>query len=470
MSPIHFEFLETAFRANGYNLVILPPSGGAEVDEGLKYVNNDACYPSILVVGQILAALKSGEHRLDSVSVLITQTGGGCRATNYIGFIRKALADAGYAHIPVISLSASGMEKNPGFKLTLRLLRSAIIAVMYGDLFMKLILRTRPYEAAPGSVERLRARFSERCMANVADGRLASFNLNMAAIVDAFDRIELAGGARKPRVGLVGEILVKFHPGANNNAIALVESEGAEAVMPDLMGFLLYSAHNANFKRRYLDGSLASAVISNLVIKAIERCARAMNAKLGASERFSASHSIKSLADGASEILSLGNTTGEGWLLTAEMLQLIREGASNIICMQPFACLPNHVTGKGMIKELKRRYPQANIVAVDYDPGASEVNQLNRIKLMLSVAFKAAAGGAGDGGDGGEAPALGEGIGDGEGAGESTGDGAAGGRGRGGARGGSRGGARGSARGGRKSPLAGARASSEVFRQKRYDT
>jgi predicted nucleotide-binding protein (sugar kinase/HSP70/actin superfamily) len=434
MSPIHFEFLETAFRANGYNLAILPPAGGAEVDEGLKYVNNDACYPSILVVGQIIAALKSGAHDLGAVSVLITQTGGGCRATNYIGFIRKALADAGFGGIPVISLSASGMERNPGFKLTLRLLRSALLAVMYGDLFMKLTLRTRPYEAVPGSVNQLRAQFGALCKANVADGLLTRFNLNMAQIVRAFDEIALAEGGRKPRVGLVGEILVKFHPGANNDVIGLVESEGAEAVMPDLMGFLLYSAHSASFKRRYLDGSLAASAASSLIIKIIERYGRIMNLRLAESARFSASHSIGELAAGASEILSLGNTTGEGWLLTAEMLQLIREGASNIICMQPFACLPNHVTGKGMIKELKRRYPQANIVAVDYDPGASEVNQLNRIKLMLSVAFRAAAGGGGEGGGGALAPS---------------------------------GGAPG--RGGRKSPLAGALAGSEAFRRERYD-
>ncbi|MDR3120266.1 MAG: 2-hydroxyacyl-CoA dehydratase [Clostridiales bacterium] len=387
MSPIHFQFLEAAFRAVGYNLVILPPGGGAEVDEGLKSVNNDACYPSILVVGQILAALKSGKYDLDNVSVIISQTGGGCRATNYIGFIRKALRDAGIAHIPVISLNTLGFEKNPGFEFTFRLLRKGIIGIMYGDLFMKLMLRTRPYEAVPGSVNRLYESWLPRCMANAANGRLREFNLNAASIIRAFDRIEL-NEVPKPKVGLVGEILVKFHPGANNDVIRLVEAEGAEAVMPDLMGFLLYSCYNARFKWRFLDGKRSVWLVNAFAIRVIEYYARGMNQKLAASARFSASHGIEALAKAASGLLSLGNTTGEGWLLTAEMLQLIREGASNIICMQPFACLPNHVTGKGMIKELKRRYPETNIVAVDYDPGASEVNQLNRIKLMLSVAFR----------------------------------------------------------------------------------
>ena len=388
MSPIHFIFLEAAFRASGYNLTILPETvGERQIDEGLKHVNNDACYPSILVVGQIVAALKSGRYDMDKVSVLITQTGGGCRATNYIGFIRKALKDSGLAHIPVISLSMISMEKTPGFRLTFTLLRKAFMGILYGDLLMKLILGTRPYEAEPGSADALFASFLERCKANVKNGRLYEFKQNMKELVKAFDNLAL-NDIKKPKVGLVGEILVKFHPGANNKVIELVESEGAEAVVPDLMGFLLYSAYNARFRWKYLNGKWYVWLASYAVIRFIEYLSSAMNRKLAASSRFSPSGSIKALAGRAEGILSFGNTTGEGWLLTAEMVELIHEGASNIICMQPFACLPNHVTGKGMIKELKRRYPQANIVAVDYDPGASEVNQLNRIKLMLSVAFR----------------------------------------------------------------------------------
>ena len=387
MSPIHFQFLETAFRNVGYNLVVLPPAGGKEVDEGLKYVNNDACYPSILVIGQIIEALQSGKYDLQNTSVLISQTGGGCRATNYIGFIRKALKDAGISHIPVISLSAAGLEKNPGFKLSIKLMRSAVLAIMYGDLLMKLILRTRPYEAAKGAVNALYQRWIPKCKENVTNGSLSRFNANAAKIIRDFDEIALFD-MLKPKVGLVGEILVKFHPDANNDAIDIVEAEGAEAVMPDLMGFLLYCAYNEHFKYKKLNGKFTGYAVSSLIIKMLGYYSRVMNKELEKSSRFTASHSIESLAEGAADLLSLGNTTGEGWLLTAEMLQLIKSGAPNIICMQPFACLPNHVTGKGMIKELKRKYPEANIVPVDYDPGASEVNQLNRIKLMLSVAFR----------------------------------------------------------------------------------
>ena len=388
MSPIHFQFLETAFHASGYNLEVLPGTDDVrQIDEGLKHVNNDACYPSILVVGQIIAALKSGLYDIDSVSVLISQTGGGCRATNYIGFIRKALRDSGFDHVPVISLNMLSIEKNPGFKLTPLMLVKVMMGILFGDLLMKLVLATRPYEAVPGSVDALCESYVERCKNSVRKGRLIGFNRTAADIIKAFDEIELID-MTKPKVGLVGEILVKFHPGANNRVIDLLESEGAEAVVPDLMGFILYCAYGTRFNWKYLDGKWYVWLLGSIVIRFVEFISSVMYRKLAASRRFAPPGSVRGLAGAAGEILSLGNTTGEGWLLTAEMVELICEGASNIICMQPFACLPNHITGKGMIKELKRRYPQANIVAVDYDPGASEVNQLNRIKLMLSVAFR----------------------------------------------------------------------------------
>lgn len=387
MSPIHFQFLQEAFRVAGYNLEVLPSVDKKAVEEGLKYVNNDACYPSIIVVGQIIEALKSGRYDLSNTSVIITQTGGGCRATNYIGFLRKALSDAGFDSIPVISLNAIGMEKNPGFKITLKLLNRLMMALVYGDLLMRVLYRVRPYEKIKGSANLLYETWTQRCKEALHNGDFKRFKGNIRGIVEDFDNIEL-NYEKKPKVGLVGEILVKFHPTANNGIVDIVEKEGAEAVMPDLVDFLFYCAFDANFKYEKLSGSMKKKMINNAAIVGMEYYRKEMKKVLGNSKRFTAPSSIYKLAEDASEILSVGNQTGEGWFLTAEMIELIKGGAQNIVCMQPFACLPNHVTGKGMIKELKRRYPQANIVAVDYDPGASEVNQLNRIKLMLSVAFK----------------------------------------------------------------------------------
>jgi len=387
MSPIHFRLLEAAFQESGYNLEVLPSVDREAVEEGLKHVNNDACYPSILTTGQLIKALKSGRYDLNNTSLIISQTGGGCRATNYIGFIRKAISDAGFENIPVISLNMVGMEKNPGFKLTPDLVNRAMIALVYGDLLMRVLYRVRPYEKIKGSANLLYESWSERCIDSVRRGGHSEFRRNIRQVIADFDRLEIVD-TRKPKVGLVGEILVKYHPTANNNVVDVIEKEGAEAVVPDLIGFLLYCAYGANFKRRYLSEKLSTKVVSNLVISGIEYYRGYMKKMLAASKRFHPPCTIYELAQKASKILSLGNCTGEGWFLTAEMVELIEEGAVNILCMQPFACLPNHVTGKGMIKALKKEYPGANIIAVDYDPGASEVNQLNRIKLMLSAAFR----------------------------------------------------------------------------------
>ena len=387
MSPIHFQFLEEAFRVSGYNLEVLPSVDRKAVDEGLKYVNNDACYPSIIVVGQIISALKSGKYDLNNTSVMISQTGGGCRATNYIGFLRKALKNANMEHIPVISLNFAGLEKNPGFKKTPGLINKALIALIYGDLLMRVLYRVRPYEKIKGSANLLYNSWVEKCKESIRSGKISTFRENVYKIVEDFDNLKIVD-VEKPKVGLVGEILVKFHPMANNNVVDIVEKEGAEAVMPDLTDFLLYCAYNGNFKYEYLADKKVPTMVKNLAIDVIEYYRKDMRKALENSKRFHPPCTIHELADMASEILSIGNQTGEGWFLTAEMIELIKSGAQNIICMQPFACLPNHVTGKGMIKELKNRYPKANIVAVDYDPGASEVNQLNRIKLMMSVAFK----------------------------------------------------------------------------------
>ncbi len=387
MSPIHFELIETAARAAGYNLEVMPSMDMKAVDEGLKYVNNDACYPSIIVVGQIVEALKSGKYDLNSTAVIMSQTGGGCRATNYIGFIKLALKHAGFENIPIISLNAVGLEKQPGFKITFKLLHRAIMSLVYGDLFMRVVYRTRPYEKVKGSANELHRKWAERVKTNLINGSKREFNKNIKEIISEFDNLPLLN-IKKPRVGVVGEILVKFHPTANNDVVGILESEGAEAVVPDLLDFFFYSAFDADFKAKYLAGSKMTRNLSNAAIIYIESYRKTMKKALENSERFSKPKHIKELADMASPILSLGNQTGEGWFLTAEMIELIENGSSNIVCLQPFACLPNHVTGKGMIKALKERYPKSNIVAIDYDPGASNVNQLNRIKLMLSVAFK----------------------------------------------------------------------------------
>ncbi|MDR2243869.1 MAG: 2-hydroxyacyl-CoA dehydratase, partial [Burkholderiales bacterium] len=352
-----------------------------------RYVNNDACYPAIIVIGQLIEALKSGEYDPETTAMLITQTGGGCRATNYISYLRKAMYDSGFPDVPVLSFNVVGMEKNEGFKLTLPLLGRLMMGVVYGDLLMNVLFRTRPYEKVPGAAEALYQQWVARCKEAIFKGDFSTYKKNIYGIVRDFDRLEIVE-QRKPRVGLVGEILVKFHPMANNDLVKVIEKEGGEAVMPGLMDFLLYCAYDYDFNHQFLSKSRLAALAGNIVIKAMEFYRRDMRKALTQSNRFDPPHTIDELAFGAAPILSRGNQTGEGWFLTAEMVALIEQGAANIVCMQPFACLPNHITGKGVIKALKDRHPHANITAIDYDPGASEVNQLNRIKLMLSVAFR----------------------------------------------------------------------------------
>lgn len=387
MSPIHFDLLAPAFRHCGYHVEILPEMGKQAVDTGLKYVNNDACYPSLIVVGQIMTALTSSKYDLNKTAVIISQTGGGCRATNYIGFIRRALEKNGYGQIPVISLSVQGIEKNAGFKFTPALLVRALQGVIYGDLFMRVLYRVRPYEKVKGSANHLHEVWKKRCIKSLEKARYGEFKKNIRGIIHDFDKLPITD-EKKPRVGIVGEILVKFLPDANNHLVELLEEEGAEAVMPDLLDFMFYSFYNSNFKAEYLGKSAKAAKLCNMAISALEAYRGFLRKELERSDRFTAPPHIKELAEYAKPIVSLGNQTGEGWFLTGEMVELIKQGAPNIVCTQPFACLPNHVVGKGVIKELRRKYPESNIVAIDYDPGASEVNQINRIKLMLATAQK----------------------------------------------------------------------------------
>ena len=387
MSPIHFEFLEPALQSCGYNVEVLNQGGMEDVNTGLKYVNNDACYPSLIVIGQLMNALLSGKYNPHKIALVISQTGGGCRATNYISFIRRALEKAGYGYVPVVGLSAQGIEKNSGFSFTPGLLNKAVQAIVYGDVFMRTVYHTRPYEVKPGSVNKLHRQWAAKCKRDIAKGNFYTFQKNIRGIIRDFDRIPLKD-IKKPRVGIVGEILVKFLPDANNHLVELLEREGAEAVVPDLLDFFMYSFYNSNFKYRYLGKSKKSAIVSNSAIWVVERYRQTLRKELAKSNRFEPPAYIKDLAEYAKPFVSIGNQTGEGWFLTGEMVELIHSGAPNIVCTQPFACLPNHVVGKGVIKEIRQAFPDANIVAIDYDPGASEVNQINRIKLMLSAAEK----------------------------------------------------------------------------------
>lgn len=387
MSPVHFKFIEPAFRRWGYNIKVLEKATEADIEMGLKFVNNDACYPTIIVVGQMINALLNGGYDLERTAIAISQTGGGCRATNYVAMLRLALKQAGLSHVPVVAISASGIEKNPGMKIDLRMLDYIIKGLVLGDVLTTVLLRTRPYEKEAGSANRLYNKWIETIQQSLAGKARFRYRNFIKGIVGDFAALPLRDTPRKPRVGLVGEILVKYHPDANNNAIDVIEAEGCEAVVPGLLDFFLYSFSNVKWQAENLGRSKKSLLASMSLIQLMEMYRKPASKAL-AEYGFFVSAPIKHMQEKAQQILSCGHMCGEGWFLTAEMIELIESGAPNIICAQPFACLPNHVTGKGMIKELRRQYPQANIVPIDYDPGASEVNQLNRIKLMISSALR----------------------------------------------------------------------------------
>ncbi len=388
MSPIHFDLIEPVAQSEGYNLKLLHTATREDIEAGLRHVNNDACYPSIITVGQLINAVESGGCDPERTALLITQTGGGCRATNYIAFLRKALRDAGYPDIPVVSINLSGLEKNPGFKFTVSLIDKVLKVLVLGDAIQNMLYRMRPYELEKGTSDALYEKWRNIIKDTYLGKRKYSYSKLMRDMVREFDAIPIDENKIIPRVGVVGEILVKFHPDANNHVVDVIESEGCEAVVPGLVDFFLYSLNTGIFKHQNLGLPKKSEIVSKLGVWFIEKYREPLRRELNASKHFEAPCDITELSHKAEKVLSLGNVCGEGWLLTAEMIELIESGAPNIVCTQPFSCLPNHVTGKGMIKELRRLYPQSNICPVDYDPGASEVNQLNRIKLMISSAKK----------------------------------------------------------------------------------
>lgn len=387
MAPMHFDLLETAFNEAGYNAVVLPAVDTGAVDTGLRYINNDACYPTIVSLGQIISALQSGRFDLDKTAVIMTQTGGGCRASNYIPLLRKALKELGMEQIPVVSINYVGLEKNPGMKFTPKLLVGVLLSMLYGDLFMRLVNATRPYEAVSGSVNALYEKWNEIARENIRNKKVSVYKKNVKQIVKEFDEIELLD-INKPKVGVVGEILVKYHPNANNDIVRIIEEEGGEAVVPDLLDFFMYNLKNFDFNYEKMAGTYKKHLIGRAGMKLIYYFRNIMNRELNASRRFTAPIHIDEIAEKAETVTSLGTQCGEGWLLAGEMTELIDSGVENIVCLQPFACLPNHVTGKGMIKPLRKHNPLTNIAAIDYDPGASDVNQLNRIKLMMATAHK----------------------------------------------------------------------------------
>lgn len=387
MSPIHFDMVESALKYSGYNVELLPSVDKNAVDEGLRYINNDACYPTIVSLGQIISALKSGKYDLDKTAVFMSQTGGGCRASNYVALLRKAFKDLNISQVPVVSANIVGLENNPGFKITLSLAKRIIMGMVYGDLFMRVLYQTRPYEREKGSADRLHKKWLKSAKENVASGSMSEFKRNINNIVKDFDSLPLQN-IQKPRVGVVGEILVKYHPTANNDIVGIIEREGGEAVVLDLLDFFLYGMHSKEFNYKFLSGKWSQLMANKFAIRVIEHYRKPARRALQNSRRFHEPLHIENLAEKASKVTSLGNQCGEGWLLTGEMVELLDGGIHNIVCLQPFACLPNHITGKGMMKPLRNYNPDANICAIDYDPGASDVNQLNRIKLMMATAHR----------------------------------------------------------------------------------
>ena len=387
MSPIHFELYENVLNSEGYKVKVLKECNINTVETGLKHVNNDACYPSILTTGQMIEALKSGEYDINKTALMISQTGGGCRATNYIGFIRKALKDAGFENVPVISFNFAGLEKNPGFKISISLLKKLLKATIYGDLLQTVLNKNEAYEINKGETNKLYEKWLNRCKELSCTTTKKEFNKSLYELVEDFEKIKLDSKIKKPKVGIVGEILIKYHPFGNNYAKELLEKEGAEVVMPELMGFVKYVIKNTSIKTELLKTSKIKASIFDIALDFLNIVENDYTKALANSKKgYLKPCNIDKLSREVKCILSTGNQTGEGWLLTAEMVEFIEEGVNNIICLQPFACLPNHIVGKGVIKSIRNKYKDANIAAIDYDPGASSTNQTNRIKLLMTVA------------------------------------------------------------------------------------
>ncbi len=388
MLPDHFAMLVSIIRGEGYNVEMLENTGRPVIDAGQKYVHNDACYPAILVIGQLIDAVQSGRYDPHKVALVITQTGGGCRASNYIHLLRKALEKAGLSFVPVISVNLSGLESNPGFKLSLNLLRKVVYAIIYGDLIMNVANQVRPYEVNKNETDATVQKCMDFLLADMDAGKGMTFKsmvANFDRIIDAFKAVPVSG-EEKVRVGIVGEIYVKYAPLGNNNLADFLLAEGAEPVIPGLVDFIIFKINNREVDVGLYGGKWIKERFCRWLQKYVMKYQHAMIDALKRSGRFRAPGDFEDLHGYIKGYLGDGNKMGEGWLLTAEMLELINTGVPNIVCTQPFGCLPNHIVGKGMIRKIKDDYPWSNVVAIDYDPGATKINQENRIKLMLANA------------------------------------------------------------------------------------
>lgn len=388
MLPDHFKIMTGILRSYGYNAILLENYDSSVIEYGLKYVHNDTCYPALLVIGQMLSAIESGKYDTNKLALLITQTGGGCRASNYIFLLRKALKKAGYGHIPVISLNFAGLEKDSAFKVTAPIAIRLVYAAILGDLLMLIKNQCLPYELTQGDTERVCRKWVDTLtegMAKTGKFKYAVIKQYYKDILADFAAIPRSA-EKKVRVGIVGEIFVKFSPLGNNELEKFLLSENAEVVMPGLIDFCMFTCYNSVTDAKLLGMKKGKGLVFGLALKYFEKKQKDIIDLINAQSVFNPptpfGHVIK-LANG---LISHGAKMGEGWLLTAEMAELIEEGVNNIVCAQPFGCLPNHIVGKGMMKPLKEKYPNANIVAVDYDAGATKINQENRIKLMLSNA------------------------------------------------------------------------------------
>ena len=387
MAPVQFRILAAAMEHGGYTCELLENCGSQVSELGLKYVHNDTCYPALLVIGQFLDALNSGKYDLDHTALIITQTGGGCRASNYIHLLRKALVKAGYPQVPVVSLNFSGLEKDSGFPMTLPFMRKLLAAIYYGDLLVALRAQTEPYELQKGAAEAVQEKWLDTICGWVHEDRGWSGREIKAAMPKIAAEFAAISVRRTPKVkvGVVGEIYVKYSPLGNNELEKFLRSQDCEVNLPGLMGFVQYCAYNMAETSRLYGGDTVTRFGAEAVLKYIETIETVMIRSLK-ENGYHAPLPFRELVKLADDIIGHGCKMGEGWLLTAEMVELIRSGYENIVCAQPFGCLPNHICGKGMINRLRELYPQANITPIDYDPSATQVNQENRIKLMLSVA------------------------------------------------------------------------------------
>lgn len=387
MLPMHFKLILQVLKNYGYKIDLLDNQGKEVIETGLKYVHNDTCYPAILVIGQFIHAIKSGKYNPDKTALIYFQTGGGCRASNYISLLRKALEKAEYGNIPVISFSFSSIERHPGFKPTLPIVHKMFYALLYGDLLMSLVNQCKPYEIEKGKSEKLANEFCERIADSMNKEGISFKKLKReyVEILNAFDAIPKVK-TEKVKVGIVGEIYVKFSPFGNNNLAQFLVDEGAEVIVPGLLDFFMYSLYNTVEDAKLYGRGKWLKPFTSFAFKYLQKKQIEMINIIKTHGKFSAPTPIGETIAGVRDYIGLGTKMGEGWLLPAEMLELYHSGVQNIVCTQPFGCLPNHICGKGMMKPLKERNPGMNIVAIDYDAGATKVNQENRIKLMLSSA------------------------------------------------------------------------------------